>query len=129
MVAYWVGIVMRLLAGESLFNLRPIIKYPLFDEENDVQKFPFRTISMLISFALNIIVSLLTKFIFEREYLSKKWDLFQCVTNIPIEAVALKDSVTLDELSKLNTSNLNNAKYSFNQINEIPDPTTKSSNM
>ena len=129
MVAYWVGIIMRLLAGESLFNLRPIIKYPLFDEENDVQKFPFRTISMLISFALNIAVSLLTKFIFEREYLSKKWDLFQCVTNIPIEAIALKDSVTVDEFSKLNASNLNNAKYSLNQLNEIAEPTIKSSNM
>lgn len=127
MVAYWVGIMMRLLAGESLFNLRPIIKYPLFDEENDVQKFPFRTISMLISFVLNITVSLITQFVFEREYLSKKWDIFQCVTNIPIEAIALKDSVTVDELSKLNVSNLNNAKYSFSQINEKVDTTPNTS--
>jgi solute carrier family 5 (high affinity choline transporter), member 7 len=94
MVAYWVGIILRLLAGETLFNIRPILKYPLFDEENDVQKFPFRTLSMLISFGLNFSVSLITKFIFEKEYLSKKWDLFQCVTNIPSEAIALKESAT-----------------------------------
>lgn len=122
MVAYWTGIILRLLAGESLFGIRPVIKYPLFDEELDMQKFPFRTTSMLVSFVLNISVSLFTQFIFENEYLSKKWDIFQCVTNIPIEAIALKESTTADEFSKLNVSNLNNAKYSFNQINEIEDP-------
>ena len=30
MVAYWTGIILRLLAGESLFGIRPVIKYPLF---------------------------------------------------------------------------------------------------
>ena len=71
MVAYWTGIILRLLAGESLFGIRPVIKYPLFDEELDMQKFPFRTTSMLVSFILNISVSLFTQFIFENEYLSK----------------------------------------------------------
>ncbi len=66
MVAYLVGFLLRLLAGESVFNLHPILKYPLYDEQNQIQKFPFRTLSMLICISLIIIVSLITNFLFKR---------------------------------------------------------------
>ena len=111
MAAYWIGILMRLSAGESLFNLDPLIKFPLYDEATGVQKFPFRTLSMLTSFALIILVSWFTRFIFENEYLSKKWDIFQCVTNIPIDAIALNQSPTVDEFTKINNLSANNTRY------------------
>ncbi|RNA16032.1 High-affinity choline transporter 1 [Brachionus plicatilis] len=119
MVAYWVGIVLRLSGGEPLFNLPPLIKFPLFDEVNNIQKFPFRTTSMLISFILNISVSYLSKFLFENEYLRKEYDIFKCVTNIPIESIALKDSVTVDEFSRLNISVSNGLKYTNEDLHNM----------
>ena len=114
MVAYWIGIVMRLLAGEPLFGIPPIIQYPLFDKSTEIQKFPFRTFSMLISFFLTITVSYLTKFLFENNHLSKKFDIFNCFSGIPIESVALSDSVTVDEFSKLHV----NSKQVINEIDD-----------
>jgi high affinity choline transporter 7 len=113
MCAYWVGIFLRLSGGENLFKLPALIKFPYYDEKTLTQKFPFRTTSMLVSFSLIIGVSHLAKFIFENAYLRREWDVFHCVTNIPIESIALNESITVDEFSKLNTiNNLN--KYSNN---------------
>ena len=127
MVAYWVGILLRLSGGEPLFNLPPLIKFPLFDEVNNVQRFPFRTTSMMISFILNISVSYLTKFLFENEYLRKEYDFFKCVTNIPIESIALKDSTTVDELSRLNISVNNTLKYTNEDLQNMTKDENQSS--
>jgi len=75
---YLIGILLRLLAGEALFNIPPILKYPLFDEANEIQKFPFRTLSTLICVLVILGVSWMTNFLFEREILNKKWDVFKC---------------------------------------------------
>lgn len=119
MAAYWIGIMMRLTGGEPLFHLPALIKYPLYDYETDTQKFPFRTMSMLTSFALIIGVSHLTKYVFEKNILDKKYDIFRCVTNISIEQVALRDSVTLDELSRLNSSHNLASSNSTNRISNL----------
>lgn len=119
MVAYWSGIIMRLVGGEPLFFIPALIKFPFYDEENQMQKFPFRTMSMLISFFLNVSVSYLTKYLFENEYLRKEYDIFRCVTNIPIEAVALKDSVTLDEMSKLNVNG--SMRYTNDDLKDVDE--------
>jgi solute carrier family 5 (high affinity choline transporter), member 7 len=104
LVAYWIGLILRLLSGEPLINLPATFKYPYYDYENDIQLFPYRTFSMLISFFLIISVSYLTKWLFEQEILRKDWDILQCVVNIPLEELALKESVTIDELSRLNVN-------------------------
>ena len=75
---YMIGILLRLLAGEALFNIPPILKYPLFDEANEIQKFPFRTLSTLICVLVIVCVSWVTNFLFDREILNKKWDIFKC---------------------------------------------------
>ena len=106
MVAYWLGIFLRLSGGEPLFNLPALIKFPMYDHDTNTQRFPFRSMSMLLSFALNIGISNLTKYLFEQGHLRKEFDLFRCVTNRPIDAIPLKDSTTCDELSKLNTVNI-----------------------
>ena len=111
LVAYVVGIFLRLSGGEALFHIPPFIKFPFYDYENDMQRFPYRTFSMLTSFALIVSVSYLTKFLFENNHLRKEFDIFRCVSNIPADAIALKDSMTLDELSKLNVSNSTTVKY------------------
>jgi high affinity choline transporter 7 len=125
MVAYWTGIFLRLSGGEPLFNLPALIKFPMYDEVNMTQRFPFRTMSMLLSFALNIGISNLTKWLFEKGHLRRELDVFRCVVNIPVDALALKDSVTCDELSKLNSANTI-VKYSVEEVEETTDRTLSS---
>lgn len=123
LVAYWVGILLRLSAGEAMFHLDPIIKFPGFDDDTG-QKFPFRTLSMLTSFFLIVTVSLSTNFIFENNYLSKRWDIFQCVTNIPTDTIALNQSTTIDEFTRINNLNSNNTRYDLGQNHEINENKT-----
>jgi len=47
---------------------------------------------MALSFATVIVVSYLTKYVFENRILAKKWDLFQCVVNFPDEMIVLKEA-------------------------------------
>ena len=46
---------------------------------------------MCMSFSTIIIVSYVTKYVFESRLLPKKYDLFQCVVNIPDEMIVLKE--------------------------------------
>jgi solute carrier family 5 (high affinity choline transporter), member 7 len=105
--AYWIGLILRILGGDAILHIPATIKYPFYDHVNNKQLFPFRTFAMLATFFTTITVSYLTKFLFENEYLRKEYDIFTCVTNIPQEAIALNESHTLDELSKLNISRIN----------------------
>lgn len=57
------------------------------------QLFPFKTFSMLMSFATVIIVSYPIKFIFEKGLLPKHMDVFECVVNISEESIALRETL------------------------------------
>ncbi len=46
---------------------------------------------MIMSFVFVVVVSLITKFIFEGEYLPKHYDIFECVVNIPEDVVAINE--------------------------------------
>ena len=78
MSGFLIGIMLRLLAGEAVFHIPPIFKYPLFDIETNVQKFPFRTFSMLICFCSILCVSAFVSLLFRRNFIDKKWDVFKC---------------------------------------------------
>jgi hypothetical protein len=54
--AFFVGLILRLLAGEDSLGFPVIVKYPNFDPE-DGQLFPFRTFSMLCSLITLLCVS------------------------------------------------------------------------
>lgn len=116
LVAYIIGILLRLAAGESMFGLDALIEFPGYIEETGEQKFPFRTLSMLTSFFFIIAVSMLTNFIFENDYLNKRWDIFQCITNIPIDTIALNQSMTIDELTRIN-----NGAVRYDRPGQSPD--------
>lgn len=68
------GAVLRLGAGEPYLNFEPIIKYPWFDN-NVGQVFPFRTFSMVMSFSIIIVVSLITNVLFLKEVFPKSCDI------------------------------------------------------
>lgn len=73
------GIIMRVLSGEPLIGLHPVIKFPgcrLDAEGKMTQFFPFRTAIMFISMATVVLFSLLTSILFKKGLLPERWDKF-----------------------------------------------------
>ncbi|XP_014679391.1 PREDICTED: LOW QUALITY PROTEIN: high-affinity choline transporter 1-like, partial [Priapulus caudatus] len=89
--AYIVGLVLRLGGGEPFLHLRAFIKYPNYDYVNHVQRFPFRTLSMLVTLAATVGMSLTARAVFERGWLLPRWDVFRCVVNIPEDKQQIGD--------------------------------------
>lgn len=73
-----VGLLMRILGGDQVLGIQAVIHYPYFDPKHNKQIFPFKIVAMLCSLATIVIVSYITHFIFKRNYLSKKFDIFNC---------------------------------------------------
>ncbi|XP_077992474.1 high-affinity choline transporter 1-like [Glandiceps talaboti] len=82
LLGYIVGLILRLGGGEPLLSLKPYIFYPLYDEAEG-QLFPFRTFSMCMSFLTILIVSYSLKWLFEKNYIPKHFDVFQAIVNVP----------------------------------------------
>ena len=59
LAAYIAGMFIRLAGGEPLVGLPPLIKYPMYSEEDGMQLFPFRTMAMIVSMFLLLAVSAL----------------------------------------------------------------------
>ncbi|XP_015265762.1 PREDICTED: high affinity choline transporter 1-like [Gekko japonicus] len=73
---FFFGFLLRLLAGESSLKIPPLICYPgcsLVDGVY-VQRFPFKTVTMLVGLLTIISVSYLAAFVFKRNLLPHKWD-------------------------------------------------------
>ncbi|KAK9692525.1 Sodium:solute symporter family [Popillia japonica] len=83
LAAYIIAFLVRLSGGEPQLNLPPLIKFPGWDEENQLQLFPFRTMAMIISLVTLIFVSWWSKWLFEKGKLAPGYDIFNCVVNIP----------------------------------------------
>mgnify|MGYP006952302062 CR=1 FL=1 len=62
LAAYIMAFFIRLSGGEPLLGLPTLIKYPGYDEENEMQLFPFRTLAMVMSLCTLIGVSWFTKY-------------------------------------------------------------------
>ncbi|KAL4635707.1 high affinity choline transporter 1 [Arapaima gigas] len=88
---YIFGLVLRIGGGEPYLRLPPFIYYPGWQQQPKVhhltkeveyvivQRFPFKTVSMLGSFLGNVIFSYLAKFLFESGTLSPKYDFLDAV--------------------------------------------------
>nr|AKN21420.1 slc5a-5 [Schmidtea mediterranea] len=86
LVGYIIGFLFRLSAGESTIGFPALIKFPFYDQEQNLQLFPYKTFSMFISLIFIIIVSLATDYMFKSGKWSKEKDIFECVVNMkPIQ--------------------------------------------
>lgn len=94
LAGYTVGMTFRFLGGEPLIHLPAAIHYPMYD--NGTQRFPFRTLTMLLSFFAIISVSYPLRHLFESGKLPKHYDVFQCIVNIPDEIIALREPSDTD---------------------------------
>jgi len=119
--AYIVGLLLRGLGGEDILGLHPWIKYPFYDDEHG-QLFPFRTFSMLSSFATLIAVSRLSKWIFLSGVLPSQYDYFHCVINIPEDVIVVqtRDPEHPEEQSAINMA-VKTYKTSNGQVNPALD--------
>lgn len=91
--AYLFGMFLRIGGGEPYLKLPPFIYYPgwttelRFDhmtetmEEVVIQKFPFKSVSMLVSFLANVAFSHLAKYLFESGKISHKYDFLDAVVS------------------------------------------------
>ncbi|XP_011302945.1 high-affinity choline transporter 1 [Fopius arisanus] len=81
--AYIIAMIVRLSGGEAVIGLPALIHFPGYDEETQVQMFPFRTMAMLISLVTLIGVSHVTHVAFMTGRWAPGYDIFRCVVNIP----------------------------------------------
>lgn len=103
LTAYIMGFLLRSLGGEEIVGLPALIKYPYYDEENQEQLFPFRTLSMLISLTTLLVVSSTSKWLFETGRIPPQLDIFHCVVNIPEDILKVRDPQE-GEMSVLNAN-------------------------
>ncbi|KAK7601145.1 hypothetical protein V9T40_008586 [Parthenolecanium corni] len=116
LAAYIVACIFRLGGGEDVLGLPAYIHYPGWDDNLQVQRFPFRTFSMLLSLTTLICVSAYSKWLFESGRLKPEFDYFHCVVNIPEDAVRVQGEF-LDEEHRnmLHTSSANVPTYGGTQ--------------
>lgn len=70
------GLLLRVLSGEPLLGIPPVLLFPGWREQDGVikQYFPFRTVAMLCSLMCLIIVSWLTELGFCHQLIPQSWD-------------------------------------------------------
>ena len=83
LLGYIIGLFLRLGGGDTTLGIPPLIKYPYYDETHG-QLFPYKTLSMIVSFLTIIIVSYLLDFLFSRGCIPIKFDVFKSFSDIPV---------------------------------------------
>lgn len=109
-VGYLFGLLLRITGGEPYLQLKPLIFYPGWykDEDRYIQRFPFKTMSMLTSFLTNIGVSYLAKYLFESGTLPPKLDILDAVVakysreNMDKTTLVKSENIVLNELAPVN---------------------------
>lgn len=74
---YGVGLLLRVMSGEQVLGIPPLLLYPGWKEEDGVitQYFPYRTLAMLCSVICIVVVSKLVELVFCRQLIPQSWDL------------------------------------------------------
>ncbi|MEE6470270.1 hypothetical protein FKM82_008909 [Ascaphus truei] len=105
---YVLGLLLRISGGEPYLYLQAFVCYPgCYPDKNNIylQRFPFKTLSMLTSLLSNIAVSYLAKYLFEKGSLPPKLDILDAVVakdsdeNMDKATLVESDNILLSELA------------------------------
>ncbi|XP_078259266.1 high affinity choline transporter 1-like isoform X2 [Rhinoraja longicauda] len=96
---YFIGLTLRILAGEPFLRIPPIIQYPGISFDNGVfqQPFPFKTFTMLLSLLSIVMFSHLASFVFTRKLLPVSFDVFKMIENAKELPGAAQEQIILNE--------------------------------
>ncbi|XP_040076999.1 high-affinity choline transporter 1-like [Ixodes scapularis] len=91
LAAFVVGLTLRSIGGEPILGIPALFRYPLFDEETQLQLFPIKTVAMLASLATLVIVSAVSRV----ALLSPSYDLLrrQFTGEAQVKAVPVEETV------------------------------------
>lgn len=107
---YIFGMFIRIAGGEHSIGLPALIKFPLYDEANQVQGFPYKTLAMLVTLGTLVSISYFTVYLFEGGILPRRMDIFMCIVNIPDEQMVLASRESVDEHIKFGLYGKENGK-------------------
>ncbi|XP_068121401.1 high affinity choline transporter 1 [Hyperolius riggenbachi] len=105
---YVFGLFLRISGGEPYLHLQALICFGdcYLDKNNIIlQRFPFKTLSMLVSFLFNIAISYFAKYLFETGTLPPKLDFLNAVVakhseeNMDKTTLVKSDNINLSELA------------------------------
>ncbi|XP_072270064.1 high affinity choline transporter 1 [Pyxicephalus adspersus] len=105
---YVFGLFLRISGGEPYLHLQALFCYGdcYLDKNNIIlQRFPFKTLSMLVSFLANISISYFAKYLFETGTLPPKLDFLNAVVakhseeNMDKTTLVKSDNINLSELA------------------------------
>ncbi|XP_067672953.1 high affinity choline transporter 1-like [Haliotis asinina] len=82
LLGFIIGLIFRLLGGEPGLGLPPSIIYPWYDKDAG-QRFPFRSLTMIITFVTVILGSYLFRVLFKSGCLPIEFDIFNSFTDRP----------------------------------------------
>lgn len=96
---YFIGLTLRILAGEPFLQIPPIIQYPgiSFDNGAFQQLFPFKTFTMLLSLLSIVMFSHLASFVFTRKLLPVRFDVFKMIENAKELPGAAEEQIILNK--------------------------------
>jgi len=79
LMAFAVGLVLRIGGGEQQLNFHPFIPYPGNEDIMEGKyNFPYKTLAMVSSLVTTIVASWIAKMLFTSGILSPKYDIFNC---------------------------------------------------
>lgn len=141
---YIFGLFLRITGGEQYLHLPPLFFYPGWYKDEGtgiyVQRFPFKSLSMITSFLTNIGVSYLTKYLFESGTLQPKLDFLDAVVakhskeNMDKTTLVKSDNIVLNELTPVNPRHALSVnttfknKEAFSDIESSPEASANEDN-
>ena len=75
---FFVSLTIRVLAGEPIMGMPPLVEFPLFNEETGTQMFPHRTLAMVAGAVAMVVASWVTNHMFIGGLVSVEYDVLKC---------------------------------------------------